>query len=67
MDIEQLLKEGPTLTLDPMEKAAAELAEVSEAEVKPVFEEEKYLTEEELESFPKGTLIIRIAKKFHLL
>ncbi|MCI5944046.1 MAG: toxic anion resistance protein [Eubacterium sp.] len=48
MDIEQLLKEGPTLTLDPMEKAAAELAEVSEAEVKPVFEEEKYLTEEEL-------------------
>ena len=25
------------------------------------------LTEEELESFPKGTLIIRIAKKFHLL
>ena len=48
MDIEQLLKEGPTLTIDPMEKAAAELAEVSEAEVKPVFEEEKYLTEEEL-------------------
>ena len=48
MDIEQLLKEGPTLTLNPMEKAAAELAEVSEAEVKPVFEEEKYLTEEEL-------------------
>ena len=48
MDIEQLLKEGPTLTLNPMEKAAAELAEVSEAEVKPVFEAEKYLTEEEL-------------------
>ena len=27
----------------------------------------KGLTEEELHSFPKGELIIRIAKKFHLL
>ena len=27
----------------------------------------KALTEEELKSFPKGTVIIRIAKKFHLL
>ena len=27
----------------------------------------KGLTEEELHSFPKGELIIRVAKKFHLL
>ena len=51
MDIEQLLKEGPTLTLDPVEEAME--LEISGkgnvAEQKPVqeYEEEKYLTEEE--------------------
>ena len=46
MDIEELLKEGPSLTLTP--EAAPELpAEEKKAEPK-VYEEEQYLTEEEL-------------------
>lgn len=51
MDIEQLLKEGPTLTLDPVEEAME--LEISGkgnvTEQKPIqeYEEEKYLTEEE--------------------
>ena len=45
MDIEELLKEGPSLTLTP--EAAPELpAEEKKAEPK-VYEEEQYLTEEE--------------------
>lgn len=51
MDIEQLLKEGPTLTLDPL-KEAMELeisggGDIAEQKTVTEYEEEKYLTEEE--------------------
>ena len=50
MDIEELLKEGPSLTLTP--EAAPELpAEEKKAEPK-VYEEEQYLTEEEKKRRP---------------
>lgn len=51
MDIEQLLKEGPTLTLDPLEEAMElEISgggDIAEQKTVPEYEEEKYLTEEE--------------------
>lgn len=56
MDIDELLKEGPSLTLDPFEEAQSELAAKKEASPAPVYEEEKYLTEEEkkqVEAFVK--------------
>ena len=55
MNIDELLKEGPSLTLDPAE-ADKDLVIQEEAQVSPAFEEEKYLTEEEkaqVESFVK--------------
>ena len=51
MDIEQLLKEGPTLTLDPLEEAMElEISgggDIAEQKTVTEYEEEKYLTEEE--------------------
>ena len=51
MDIEQLLKEGPTLTLDPLEEAMElEISgggDIAEQKTITEYEEEKYLTEEE--------------------
>lgn len=51
MDIEQLLKEGPTLTLDPLEEAMKlEISgggDIAEQKTVTEYEEEKYLTEEE--------------------
>ena len=61
MDIEELLKEGPSLTLTP--EAAPELpAEEKKAEPK-VYEEEQYLTEEET-----GGCVCRTdsARRFHI-
>lgn len=51
LDIEQLLKEGPSLTLDPEEAFRDSAVPESKKEVIPekkTFEEEKYLTEAEL-------------------
>lgn len=51
LDIEQLLKEGPSLTLDPEEAFRDSAVPESKKEVMPekkTFEEEKYLTEAEL-------------------
>lgn len=50
MDIEELLKEGPSLTLDPFAKEDTEIVVEQKAELENTtvaFEEEKYLTEEE--------------------
>ncbi len=47
MNIDELLKEGPSLTLDPDGDLTAELETVEEAAAAPVYQEEKYLTEEE--------------------
>ena len=51
MDIEHLLKEGPTLTLDPLEEAMElEISgggDIAEQKTVTEYEEEKYLTEEE--------------------
>lgn len=51
MDIEQLLKEGPSLTLDPVEEAmeqnVSKDADTAEQNNVQEYEEEKYLTEEE--------------------
>ena len=47
MNIDELLKEGPSLTLDPDGDLTAELETVEEATAAPVYQEEKYLTEEE--------------------
>lgn len=54
MDIEELLKEGPSLTLNPLEQAEElDLTMAEEAGLSPkkdekrIYEEEKYLTEEE--------------------
>ena len=53
MDIEQLLKEGPTLNLDPVEEAMGlEISgkgNVEQQKSVQEYEEEKYLTEEEKE------------------
>lgn len=46
MNIDDLLKEGPTLTLDPSEPEKTDLTSKEEAAVLE-FEEERYLTEEE--------------------
>ena len=51
MDIEQLLKEGPSLTLDPEEvfrDSAVPESKKEDIPQKKAFEEEKYLTEAEL-------------------
>lgn len=51
LDIEQLLKEGPSLTLDPEEAFRDSAVPESKKEIMPekkTFEEEKYLTEAEL-------------------
>lgn len=51
MDIEQLLKEGPSLTLDPEEvfrDSAVPESKKEDIPEKKAFEEEKYLTEAEL-------------------
>lgn len=47
MNIDEMLKEGPTLTLDPFETAHEDLT-VSQSGDPAVYEEEKYLTPEEL-------------------
>lgn len=47
MNIDELLKEGPSLTLDPFENKQEDLILQQEAAPAAVFEEEKYLTEEE--------------------
>ena len=50
MDIEQLLKEGPSLTLHPEEEFGDLITEESKKEEVPeqkVYEEEKYLTDAE--------------------
>lgn len=51
MDIEQLLKEGPSLTLDPVEEAmeqnVSKDADTAEQNNVQEYKEEKYLTEEE--------------------
>ena len=47
MNIDELLKEGPSLTLDPDGDLTAELETVEETAAAPVYQEEKYLTEEE--------------------
>jgi len=54
MNIDDLLKEGPSLTLDPFSEQKSEMAVQDEGTPAPMFEEEKYLTEEEkkqVESF----------------
>ena len=61
MDIEELLKEGPSLTLTP--EAAPELpAEEKKAEPK-VYEEEQYLTEEEKKQVDA---FVDSARRFHI-
>ena len=47
MNIDELLKEGPSLTLDPSMKEKTDLSPTEEAAVAPDFQEERYLTEEE--------------------
>ncbi|MBQ9155912.1 MAG: toxic anion resistance protein [Eubacterium sp.] len=48
MNIDELLKESPSLTLDPFAQEKAEMAvSPEEAAPAPVYEEEQYLTEEE--------------------
>ena len=47
MNIDELLKEGPSLTLDPSMEEKTDLSPTEEAAVAPDFQEERYLTEEE--------------------
>lgn len=49
MNIDELLKEGPSLTLNPEEEFSDLIVNTTETkeEKKPIYEEEKYLTEEE--------------------
>lgn len=50
MDIEQLLKEGPSLTLNPEEEfsdLAVEEPKKEEVQAEEAYEEEKYLTDAE--------------------
>ena len=54
MNIDDLLKEGPTLTLDPTEPEKTDLSSTEAESPSQIFNEEKYLTEEEkkqVESF----------------
>lgn len=60
MNIDDLLKEGPTLTLDPSEPEKADLTSAKDEPIKPVFEEERYLTEEEKKQVDTFVSQIRI-------
>ena len=66
MNIDDLLKEGPTLTLDPTEPEKTDLTSKEEPVI-PVYEEEKYLTEEEKKQVESFVSQIRIEDSASIL